>query len=103
MNPETWIPFTVGGYPTCAEPSRRYSVSLRILNTIAQPVAVPVLQGRGNVAGGQKATKLSLTCGEYTAYWDGKDATGREVASGIYVYFLEVDGQKFSKKMNVFK
>ena len=37
---------------------------------------------------------LSLTCNQYTAYWDGKDAkTQQEVASGVYLYRLEVDGK----------
>jgi hypothetical protein len=45
-----------------------------------------------------------LTCGQYTAYWDGKDAkTQQEVASGVYLYRLEVDGKPLVKKMLVSK
>lgn len=105
FNPETRIPFTVGDYPTCAEPSRPHKVTLRIYNLLAQLVAVPVLQGgAGNVAGGAEIENLALTCSQYTAYWDGKDRrSGREVASGIYLYRLEIDGKAIVKKMIVAK
>lgn len=105
FNPETRIPFTVGDYPTCAEPSRPHQVTLRIYNLLAQLVAVPVLQGgAGNVAGGAAIENLALTCSQYTAYWDGKDRrSGREVASGIYLYRLEIDGKAIVKKMIVAK
>lgn len=105
FNPETRIPFTVGDYPTCAEPSRPHKVTLRIYNLLAQLVAVPVLQGgAGNVAGGAAIENLALTCSQYTAYWDGKDRrSGREVASGIYLYRLEIDGKAIVKKMIVAK
>jgi hypothetical protein len=105
FNPETRIPFTIGDGPGCADPSRLYRVSLRIYNVLAQPVAVPVLQGgTGNVAGGELLNRLSLTCDQYTAYWDGRDMkTQQEVASGVYLYRLEVDGKAVVKKMLVSK
>jgi len=105
FNPETRIPFTIGVGPGCADPSRLYRVSLRIFNVLAQPVAVPVLQGgTGNVAGGEPLIGLSLTCNQYTAYWDGRDnKTQQEVASGVYLYRLEVDGKAVVKKMLVSK
>jgi hypothetical protein len=99
FNPETRIPFAVGDPPTCSEPSRQYRVSLRIYNLLAQLVAVPVLQG-----GGEKLENLLLSCSQYTAYWDGKyQGTDREVASGIYLYRLEVNGKQIVKKMIVMK
>jgi hypothetical protein len=105
FNPETRIPFTVGDAPTCSEPSRIYRVSLRIYNLLAQLVAVPVLQGgTGGVAGGQPLENVALTCRQYTAYWNGKYLNSdREVASGIYLYRLEVDGRAVVKKMIVMK
>ncbi len=105
FNPETRISFAIGGYPDCISPARQYKVSLRIFNVLAQPVATPVLQGgSASVAGGQPLTNLFLTCGEYTAYWDGKIMnTGREAASGIYVYRLEIDGSALMRKMMVRK
>ena len=105
FNPETRIPFTIGEGAGCVDPGRMYRVSLRIFNVLAQPVAVPVLQGgTGNVAGGEPIDRLFLTCGQYTAYWDGKDLkTQQEVASGVYLYRLEVDGKPLVKKMLVSK
>ena len=66
---------------------------------------MPVLQsGTGNVAGGEQLNRLLLTCNQYTAYWDGKDIkTQQEVASGVYLYRLEVDGKAVVKKMLVSK
>ena len=105
FNPETRIPFAVGDPPTCEDSSRPHKVTLRIYNLLAQLVAVPVLQGgTGDVAGGAEIENLTLTCNQYTAYWDGKDRrTGREVASGIYLYRLEIDGKAIVKKMIVAK
>ncbi|MCK4559340.1 MAG: right-handed parallel beta-helix repeat-containing protein [Calditrichia bacterium] len=31
--------------------------------------------------------------GSHSVLWDGRDATGRDVASGLYLYCLEVEGQ----------
>ena len=106
FNPETRIPFDLGDPPTCSNPGRQYRVSLRIYNLLAQLVAVPVLQGgTGGVAGGEPLDGLLLTCNSYTAYWDGKYMnSSREVASGIYLYQLVVDGRPAPvKKMIVMK
>jgi hypothetical protein len=101
FNPETRIPFSVGDSPTCSEPGRQYRVSLRIYNLLTQLVAVPVLQGgTGSVAGGQPLENVLLTCGQYTAYWDGKyQNSSREAASGVYIYRLAIDKQLFTRKM----
>jgi len=105
FNPETKIPFSIGDGAGCLDPSRLYKVSLRIYNVLYRQVAVPVLQGgTGNVAGGEPIDHLLLTCGQYTAYWDGKDSkTQQEVASGVYLYRLEVNGKPLVKKMLVSK
>ncbi len=100
FNPETRFNFGVGDPPVCTEAGKLHRVTVKIFNQIAQLVAVPVLQGGGAVAGGQPLENLSLPCGEYIAYWDGKvQSTGREAASGIYLYRLEVDGVPMVKKM----
>lgn len=108
FNPETRIPFSVGFSgepPACTDPARQYRVSLRVYNLLAQLVAIPVLQGGADgVEGGQRIENLRLPCREYTAYWDGKYmGTQREVASGIYLYRLEVDGKAVVRKMIVMK
>jgi hypothetical protein len=100
FNPETWIPFDI--------PQDRFAdghrpvVSLRIYNVLAQLVAIPVLQGSG-----QPLEKLALDwngTGNFVAYWDGRYiGSEREAASGVYVYQLEVDGQRQTKKMTIIK
>ena len=100
FNPETWIPFEVGQVKFAN--GHRPVVSLRIYNVLAQLVAIPVLQGSG-----QLIEKLALEwngTGTYVAYWDGKyRGTDREAASGVYVYQLEVDGERQTQKMTIIK
>ncbi len=108
FNPETFIPFQlkaelfIGG--------QRPVVSLKIYNVLAQLVAVPIVQGSG-----ERLDNAALAwngTGEFTAYWDGKiQGTGKEAASGVYVYQLVVqwlqNGKAQSKttsnKMTVMK
>ena len=102
FNPATTIPFTLGGelFANGHEPR----VSLRIYNVLAQLVAKPILQGTG-----KPLDELALTCSNpsgcsFSAYWDGNVMdTGRQAASGIYIYQLTVDGRRFTKKMIVMK
>ncbi|MFL5489452.1 MAG: T9SS type A sorting domain-containing protein [Gemmatimonadaceae bacterium] len=103
VNLDTRIPFDIDSQG-CTDAGRQHRVSLRIYNLLAQQVAVPVLQGGvGNVAGGEPLDGLLLTCGKYVAYWNGQYATGEDVASGIYLFRLEVDGKVLVKKMIVRK
>jgi len=96
FSPATRIPFSVGNPPVCSDGARLYRVSLKVYNLLAQPVAVPVMvDGTSNAAPiGQPVQALELPCGQYTAYWDGTGmATNRAVASGLYLYRLEVNGK----------
>lgn len=105
FNPETRIPFSVGDVPNCEGSNRLYRVTLKVYNLLAQQVAVPVNQAEGGVAGGQPIESLPLPCGRYVAYWNGKyQNSERDVASGIYIARLEVDGRMAAvKKMLVTK
>ncbi len=40
-----------------------------------------------------------LPVGEHRLTWDGRDAQGRSVAAGVYVYRLQVDEQTDTRKM----
>ena len=106
FNPETKIPFTLGD-ESCTDTGRKYRVSLRIYNLLAQQVAIPVLLNAGgnNVDGSRvELQNVELPCGKYVAYWDGKYAgSGREVASGVYLYRMEVDGKADVRKAIVLK
>ena len=106
FNPETRIPFNVGDVPACTEHNRFYRATLKVYNLLAQQVAVPVLLGaEGGGAGGQPIENLQLPCGRFVAYWNGHyQNTEREVASGIYIARLEIDGKVSGvKKMLVAK
>ncbi len=96
VNPETNIPFSLA----CDESGGGdYVVSVRIYNVLAQLVAIPVVQGRGELL-----DNVRLPCGDYIAYWDGKvRPAGREAAPGIYIYELVVDGERSAKKMYIGK
>ncbi len=102
FNPATTLPFTLSG--DVFANGHRPKVSLKIYNVLAQLVAVPILQGTG-----EALDDLELTCGNaagcsFSAYWDGKvRETGREAASGVYIYQLIVDGRRFTKKMIIMK
>jgi FlgD Ig-like domain/IPT/TIG domain/Beta-propeller repeat len=41
--------------------------------------------------------------GERAATWDGRDDRGAFVGSGVYVYALEADGTRFTRKMSLLK
>jgi hypothetical protein len=76
---------------------------MRILNVLAQTVAIPVFEGAApnslvNVPASlnkQPVSNLRLPCGDYNAYWDGNyQGTTKEAASGIYIVWYTVDGGK---------
>jgi hypothetical protein len=97
FNPETSIQFTVGD-EGCSDPSKQYSVTIRIYDQLVHEVANPILQvvsGGTGTAGqaGRRVAGLKLTCGSYKAYWDGKiQRSGRVIGSGQIIALLEVDG-----------
>jgi flagellar hook assembly protein FlgD len=39
--------------------------------------------------------------GAHSVAWDRRDESGRVVASGVYLYRLEVDGRSLSRRMIV--
>ncbi len=69
FNPETTIPFAIGQ-------GNRAAVELIIFNALGQKV-------RTLFAG-------SLPAGMHSLQWDGRNDAGRQVASGAYIYRLEV-------------
>jgi hypothetical protein len=99
FNPETSIPFEI----VCeGSASSMHVVSLKVYNVLAQLVAVPTL--KGNPAPNAPVSNLSLPCGQYVTFWDGKVLnTGKEAASGVYLYELVVDGQRLAKKAFIAK
>jgi hypothetical protein len=101
FNPETRIPFVLdeqlfaaGDLPV---------VSIRIFNILQQLVAVPTAL-RHPLGEGVRVENLEYPSpGRYEAYWDGTDSNGRQVASGIYLMQLSVNGVSQTRKMYVTK
>jgi len=101
---ETTIPFSVGD-AGCAVGTQRHVVTLRIYNILSQQIATPTLVD--SIAGDPPAdpgkprelTNLELSCGSYTARWDGTHGPGnRQAAPGVYMYQLLVDGHPSGMK-----
>jgi hypothetical protein len=89
-NPDTYIPFILeeslfrDGDPPV--------VTLRIVNMLRQPIAVP----RTGVARNRTVPVQELRFtepGRKVAYWDGRDLSGRRAPSGLYYCELVVDGR----------
>jgi len=100
FNPTVRTNFSVGS-GSCAA-GETHAVTVRILNILAQPVAIPVLygpsanstSGASSSLNGSPISNLRLECGDYVAFWDNKvDGGSREAASGTYVLQLIVDGK----------
>ncbi|MEM7416318.1 MAG: hypothetical protein AAF389_12520 [Gemmatimonadota bacterium] len=102
FNPETTIPFTLGD--DLFVEGRPAVVSIRVFNVLAQLVAHPVALRHAS-GEGVAVDQLEYTQpGRYEAYWDGTDQMGRQVASGIYLMQLTVNGMRpLTRKMYVMK
>ena len=83
FNPETWIPFQI------AEDS---NVIIRIYNSLGQLVRLLDL--------GQRTAGF-YTSRERAAYWDGKNASGEDVSSGLYYSSIIANGLTTTRKMVV--
>ena len=85
FNPETWIPYHL------AE-----STDVRVNIYDAQGTLVRVLPLGHQTAG-------YYTSRSRAAYWDGRNALGERVASGIYFYQLQTDAVSPMRKMVILK
>ena len=77
FNPATTIPLAV--------PAGANNVDLTIYNVLGQPM--------------RQVWTGPLPAGEHELTWDGRDAQGQPVATGVYVYRLQVDEQTHTRKM----
>ncbi len=101
FNPETTIPFVLGA--DLFVDGRPVVVTMRIFNLLHQVVAHPVAL-RHPSGEGIELVQLEYTQpGRYEAFWNGEDRSGRQVASGIYLVQLTVNGVSKTRKMFVLK
>ena len=102
FSPATTIAFTLKG--ELFANGHRPKVSLKIYNVLAQPVAVPILEGTRRPLDNHELTCADAAGCTYTARWDGTEArSGQQAASGVYLYQLVVDGARYTKKMVIMK
>ena len=85
FNPETWMPY---------ELATDTDVRITIYNT--QGVVIRTLELGHQSAG-------YYTGRDSAAYWDGRNALGEQVASGIYFYQFETDDMSSMRKMVILK
>jgi hypothetical protein len=87
FNPLTTIPFTVIGSQFMVH--RPGHTSLVIYNILGQKVRTLVDEEKSP--------------GNYQVVWDGKDQSGKDVASGIYFYQLRYGNYKETRKMSLLR
>lgn len=101
FNPETKIPFVLG--ERVFDSGRSAVVTIRILNMLQQFVATPTALNH-SVGEGVPVQDLEYSLpGRHEAFWDGKDSSGAQVASGVYFIQLVVNGQSAVRRMFVSK
>jgi len=85
FNPDTWIPFNLakGGDVVI----RIYDVAGRLIRELDLGYMEP-----GSYVSRSKA-----------AHWDGRNELGEKVASGIYIYQMEVGDKRFIRRMVILK
>ncbi|MFO8172650.1 MAG: hypothetical protein R6T96_00105 [Longimicrobiales bacterium] len=101
FNPETKIPFVLG--EELFQSGRPVVVSVRIFNVLQQFITAPTAL---NHPQGEGVSVLNLEYpfpGRFEAYWDGRDSSGKKVASGVYFIQLVVNGDTQIRKMFVTK
>ena len=85
FNPETWIPYDL------AEDA---DVRIHIYNLKGQ--SIRQLKVGFQTAGTYRTRSRA-------AYWDGRNAAGEPIASGVYFYTLQVEGFKATRQMVILK
>ena len=86
FNPETWIPFRLAS----PEPNTLTDVTLSIYAADGKLVRTLAL---GQLPAGTYQSRSRA------AYWDGRNAQGEPVASGVYFYTLEAGDFSATRKM----
>ena len=85
FNPETWIPYQL---------NQESEVSLSIYGSDGQ--LVRQIELGLQVAGNYQTSDRAI-------YWDGRNANGEEVSSGIYFYRLQAGDYSQTRKMVILK
>ena len=90
--PETWIHFRLN--PSIFESRDVVIVTMRIVNSLNQVIVIPEASDHPSGRGVRLLNLAYDEPGLKAAYWDGKDASGAEVPSGVYYVQLSVQGEE---------
>jgi len=102
FNPETTIPFALGD--ELFVDGRPAVVSIRIFNVLAQLISYPLALGHPTGEGMPVDRLEYAQPGAFEAFWDGTDQMGRQVASGVYLMQISVNGLRpLTRKVIVMK
>ncbi|MEA2064503.1 MAG: SUMF1/EgtB/PvdO family nonheme iron enzyme [Gemmatimonadota bacterium] len=94
--------FTLGqNYPNPFNPQTSIDFTIPDLGVETLPVSLEVFSLRGR----RVKTLLfsNLGAGRYSVVWDGRDETGRQASSGVYLYRLSLPGSSLTRKMVLLK
>jgi hypothetical protein len=101
FNPETKIPFVLS--EDLFVDGKAVIVSVRIYNVLLQYITAPTAL---NHPSGEGVPVINLEYpypGRFEAYWDGRNQSGHQVASGVYFVELTVNGRGQRRRMYVTK
>ena len=85
FNPETWIPYQL---------TNENEVTVRIHNSTGKLMRALFL---GNKNAGTYVSQLEAV------YWDGKDNSGQNLASGVYFYSIQAGDFSDTRKMTILR
>jgi len=90
-----------GGYPNPFNPTTRMVFSLAP-QAAPQPARLEIVDLQGRLV--QVLLDETATAGrQYEAVWDGRDLTGRAVASGVYLARLQVGNWQATRSVTMVK
>lgn len=90
-------PFSLDNYPNPFNPVTVINYAVPEKSTVAIEIFNILGQKIKTLVDGERAA------GHHSVLWDGKDETGKEVGSGIYLYRLKAGQLTQSKKMLLLK
>src|SRR5690606_15585506 len=76
-------------------------VSLRIVNTLSQVVAIPVVMDGASPTRTPIINLVFTEPGLKVAYWDARDQSGQSLPSGVYYCQMEVRGEEERQSLKV--
>lgn len=92
------IPFTMEqNYPNPFNPNT--TISFNLMQATHANLSIYNLKGQLV----KTLLNAQATAGKHSILWDGKDASGKSVSSGLYYYRLKTDSQISSRKMLLMK